>query len=64
MCGHESWRVIYGMVMPDLKEQYPKAEFAGCMVMEERRLNPATGQEEWGQPKWACQSPRCRHRWW
>ena len=64
VCGHESWRIIYGMVMPDVMEQYPKAEFAGCVVMEEQRLYPTTGHVEWGVPKWACQDPGCRHRWW
>jgi hypothetical protein len=23
-----------------------------------------TGQVESGVPKWACQTPECRHRWW
>lgn len=64
MCGHESWRIIYGMVMPDTVERYPKAEFAGCVVMDEQRIYPATGHIEWGLPKWACQDPGCRHRWW
>lgn len=28
------------------------------------RENPATGKHEVGTPKWACQNPECRHRWW
>jgi hypothetical protein len=64
ICGHESWRIIYGMVMPDTVEQNPKAEFAGCVMMHEQRIYPATGHVEWGLPMWACQSPVCRHRWW
>lgn len=64
VCGHESWRVIYGMVMRDTVEQNPKAEFAGCVMMEEVRIYPATGKVEMGVPKWACQNPECRHRWW
>lgn len=64
MCGHESWRIMYGMIMPDVREQYPKAEFAGCVILEEQRLDPATGQIEWGTPDWACQNDDCRHRWW
>ncbi|QOD04353.1 hypothetical protein [Pseudarthrobacter sp. BIM B-2242] len=64
VCGHEAWRIIYGMVMPDTVEQYPKTEFAGCVMMHEQRIYPATGQVEWGLPKWACQDDECRHRWW
>ncbi|MCO4236908.1 hypothetical protein NG702_05630 [Pseudarthrobacter sp. MDT3-28] len=64
VCGHEAWRIMYGMVMPDAREQYPKAEFAGCVMMEELRVYPATGKVETGVPKWACQNPECRHRWW
>ena len=64
VCGHESWRVVYGMVMPDAWEEYPKAEFAGCVIMEELRIYPATGKVEMGVPKWACQNSECRHRWW
>ena len=64
VCGHESWRIIYGMVMPDTVEQNPKAEFAGCVMMEELRIYPATGKVEMGVPKWACQNPECCHRWW
>lgn len=64
MCGHESWRIIYGMVMRDAVEQNPKAEFAGCVIVPEERFNPATGKVESGIAKWACQNPECRHRWW
>ncbi|MDQ0733112.1 hypothetical protein [Arthrobacter sp. B1I2] len=64
VCGHEAWRVMYGMIMPDTREQFPKAEFAGCGMMEELRVYPATGKVEMGVPKWACQNPECRHRWW
>lgn len=64
VCGHESWRIVYGMVMPDAVEQYPKAEFAGCVVMDEQRIHPVTGHVEWGLPTWACQNSECRHRWW
>lgn len=64
VCGHEAWRIIYGMVMPDVREQYPKAEFAGCVMMDEQRIYPSTGHIEWGTPKWACQNAECGHRWW
>jgi hypothetical protein len=64
VCGHEAWRIIYGMVMPDVRDQYPKAEFAGCVILDEHRIYPATGKVEWGTPNWACQNPNCRHRWW
>lgn len=50
LCGYESWRIIYGMVMPDTAEQYPKPEFAGCVVIDEQRTYPATGHVEWGLP--------------
>ena len=63
-CGSESWRIMYGMMMPDVREQYPKAVFAGCVVMEEERLYPATGIVERGVPEWACRNPMCGHRWW
>ena len=52
------------MVMPDTREQYPKAEFAGCVVLTEERYYPRTGKTELGVPKWACQSEGCRHYWW
>lgn len=55
---------MYGMVMPDVREQYPKAEFAGCVMMDEQRIYPSTGHIEWGTPKWACQNAECAHRWW
>lgn len=64
VCGYESWRIIYGMVMPDVRGQYPKAEFAGCVIVEENRVYPATGKVEWRTPNWACQNDECRHRWW
>ena len=64
VCGHESWRIIYGMVMPDVIEQYPKAEFAGCAIVPEDRFYFATGKVESGIAKWACQNDECRHRWW
>lgn len=64
VCRHESWRIIYGMVMPDVMEQNPKAEFAGCVIVPEVRIYPATGKAEGGIAKWACQNPECRHRWW
>jgi hypothetical protein len=64
VCGHEAWRIIYGMVMPEAREQYPKAEFAGCVMVEEQRIYLATGKVEWGTPDWACQNPECGHRWW
>ena len=64
VCGHESWRIIYGMVMPDAREQYTKAEFAGCVVLTEERYYPRTGKTELGVPKWACQNAGCGHHWW
>jgi hypothetical protein len=50
------------MIMPDLIEQYPKAEFAGRVIVEEERVYLSTGQVERGIAKWACQSDKCRHR--
>jgi hypothetical protein len=64
LCGHEAWPIIYGMVLPDTMEQYPKAEFAGCVVLEELRIYPSTGKVESGVPEWSCQNPACGHRWW
>lgn len=64
VCGHEAWRIAYGMVMPSARQTMPKTEFAGCIVMDEMRVYPATGKVEFGLPKWACQSSECRHRWW
>lgn len=55
---------MYGMIMPDVRDQYPKTEFAGCVMVQEQRVYPATGNVEWGTPNWACQNPDCRHRWW
>ena len=40
VCGHEAWRIMYGMVMSDARDQYPKAEFVGCVMMEEVRIYP------------------------
>lgn len=64
VCGHESWRIIYGMVGPDAVEENPKTEFAGCCIVSEMRVYPATGKVEMGTPAWACQNAECRHRWW
>jgi hypothetical protein len=64
ICGHESWRIIYGMMMPDDMVKYEKVEFAGCIIFEEQRIYPASGYVEWGTPKWACQNQGCGHRWW
>lgn len=64
VCGHEAWRIIYGMVLPDTREHHPYAEFAGCVVMDEMRIYPRTGKVEMGVPEWACQNADCRHRWW
>jgi hypothetical protein len=64
VCGHESWRIIYGMVMPDVRDEYPKAEFAGCVIVDEERIYAASGKVERGVATWACQSLECRHRWW
>ncbi|MDT0169777.1 hypothetical protein [Pseudarthrobacter sp. BRE9] len=64
VCGHESWRIFYGMVMPDVREQYPKAEFAGCVITLEQRIYPDTGKVEWGTLGWVCQDQGCGHRWW
>lgn len=64
VCGQEAWRIAYGMVMPEVMAEHPKTEFAGCCLTEEVRIYPATGMVESGVPKWACQNPECRHRWW
>lgn len=64
VCGHEAWRIAYGMVLPSARQTMPKTEFAGCVVMEEMRVYPSTGKVEFGLPKWVCQNPECRHRWW
>jgi len=64
ICGSEAWRIVYGMIMPWDRETMPKSEFAGCMIVLEERIYPATGKAEWGTPKWACQNPECHHRWW
>ncbi|MFC7847104.1 hypothetical protein ACFUTU_01365 [Arthrobacter sp. NPDC057388] len=64
ICGHESWRIAYGMMMPDAMAEYSKTEFAGCCLTTEERIYPATGKVEFGIPEWACQNPECRHRWW
>jgi hypothetical protein len=57
------------MIVPPMLENMPKTEFAGCCIDMAVREDPATGQQEVGQqevgaPKWACQNPECRHRWW
>jgi hypothetical protein len=52
------------MIMSSARNAMPKTEFAGCIVMDEMRVYPATGKVEFGLPKWACQNPECRHRWW
>ena len=64
VCGSEAWRIAYGMIRPEDRETMPKTEFAGCCVDMEIREYPATGKTEIGIPKWACQNPECRHRWW
>ena len=64
VCGSEAWRIGYGMIMPSAREEMPKTEFAGCVIVQEERIDPATGKVEIGIPKWACQNPECRHRWW
>lgn len=65
VCGSEAWRIAYGMIMPSAREAMPeKTEFAGCCIDMETREYPATGKTEIGTPKWACQNPECRHRWW
>ena len=63
-CGHEAWRIAYGMIMPSARQEMPKTEFAGCCIAVEVREYPSTGKTEVGTPKWACQNPECRHRWW
>jgi hypothetical protein len=55
---------VSGMIMPWDREIMPKSEFAGCMIVQEERIYPPTGKVEFGIPKWACQNPECRHRWW
>lgn len=64
VCGHEAWRIAYGMIGPSDRQMMPKTEFAGCCIDMEIREYPATGKTEIGTPKWACQNPECRHRWW
>ncbi|MFF1384663.1 hypothetical protein ACFVWT_13965 [Arthrobacter sp. NPDC058288] len=65
VCGSEAWRIAYGMIMPSAREAMPEnTEFAGCCIDMEIREYPATGKTEMGIPKWACQNPECRHRWW
>ena len=64
VCGHESWRIAYGMMASNAWAEHPKTEFAGCCVIVEERFYPATGKVEFGVPEWACQNPKCRHRWW
>jgi hypothetical protein len=64
VCGNEAWRIAYGMILPSAREEMPKTEFAGCVIMQEERINPATGKVEFGIPKWVCRNPECRHRWW
>ncbi|GAA2134455.1 hypothetical protein GCM10009825_18090 [Arthrobacter humicola] len=64
VCDHEAWPTAYGMITPSMRESMPKSEFAGCVIDMAVRDNPATGREEIGTPKWACQNPECRHRWW
>ncbi|CAI3793877.1 hypothetical protein NKCBBBOE_00918 [Pseudarthrobacter sp. MM222] len=64
ICGHEGWRIAYGEIMPSDGQTMPKTEFAGCMIVSSERVYPATGKIERGTPKWACQNPECRHRWW
>lgn len=50
--------------MPSAREELPKTEFVGCVIMQEERIYPATGNVEYGIPKWVCRNPECRHRWW
>jgi hypothetical protein len=64
VCGNEAWRIAYGMILPPMREDMPKTEFAGCCIEMAVREYPATGKREEGTPKWACQNPECRHRWW
>jgi hypothetical protein len=64
VCGHEAWRIAYGVILPSTREAMPKTEFAGCVIDVAIRGNPATGREEIGTPNWVCQNPECRHRWW
>ncbi|WP_143019225.1 hypothetical protein [Arthrobacter sp. ov407] len=64
MCGNEAWRIAYGMMPPSARERVPKTVFEGCMILMESRENPASGKTETGAPKWVCQNPDCRHRWW
>lgn len=64
VCGHEAWRIMYGMVMPDAKEEHPRTVFAGCVVLTEERYYLGSGKTELGVPQWACQDAECGHRWW
>ncbi|MHA7277897.1 hypothetical protein [Arthrobacter sp. HLT1-21] len=64
VCGSESWRIAYGMILPDARELMPKTVFAGCCVFMDERLNLQTGERELGSPDWECQNAECRHQWW
>ena len=64
ICGSEAWRIAFGMTLPSARDAMPKTEFAGCVIMQEERIDPATGKVDFGVPEWACQNPECRHRWW
>ncbi len=64
VCRSEAWRIAYGMILPDQQEKMPKTVFAGCCIDMRERLNPKTGEREFGTPSWECQNPECRHQWW
>ncbi|MHA7143794.1 hypothetical protein ACX80U_03650 [Arthrobacter sp. TmT3-37] len=63
-CGHEAWPIAYGMVPPSVQEENPRVVYAGCVMSEEWRPDPATGEPRYGTPEWECQKSGCRHRWW
>lgn len=64
VCGYEAWPLVYGMVSSRAREENLKTEFAGCVVLVERSVDPSTGEVLSGRPKWACQNVGCRYRWW
>ncbi|MBG0738562.1 hypothetical protein IV500_03885 [Paeniglutamicibacter antarcticus] len=65
LCGHESWRLAYGEIMPNEQALMPpNTVFAGCCLDMVQRTNAVTGEPEMGIARWQCQNPECRHLWW
>ena len=50
--------------MPSARQEMPKTEFAGCMIVEEERIYPATGKVEMGHTKMGVPEPGVPSRWW